>query len=203
MKKSDGGYPESTFVKHLIPTFFSTLMPHPPLHITADEKREATKRKHAKYYQRHKSEIQYKRAEKRICKQQGTRMGSRHGKQELGRQGESLNTPGTSKLNNPLQRVELVLPEQPWVLAARKWEGKAQKVQEKICKIYGKHDMHHGYCDDLYRRYLAEYKETSDGEMAYHKPFDSAHTAMEGYTRLFTKYKLKLLEEVIFWDSRR
>ncbi|KAK1216161.1 hypothetical protein PQX77_021214 [Marasmius sp. AFHP31] len=173
-------------------------MPRPRLHFTAEEKREATRKKHAKYYEKHKSEIQHKRAEKKRKQQEReSRKGSRIGNRKLGRRGNLQNPSDNPQSKGPQsQRPELTIPEHPRVLAARKWLRKADRVQRKILEAYGQHPTHHGYCDDLYHCYLARWRETSEDEPSYTEPFDSAHRDMEGYTRLFTDYKLKLGEEV-------
>ncbi|KAL0567070.1 hypothetical protein V5O48_014922 [Marasmius crinis-equi] len=173
-------------------------MPRPRLHFTPEEKQQANRRKHAKYYQKHKAEIQFKRAEKK----EESRKRSKKGKQLMQRR-ESLNSrtdsdqKDTSEPQFQRTKVKLVLPEQPSVLAARKWEGKAQNLYQKILKLYGEHPTHHGYCDDLYHRYVAEYQAPAgEDDNAYVEPFEQANSQMESYTRRLRRYKQKLLEEV-------
>ncbi|KAL0565767.1 hypothetical protein V5O48_016252 [Marasmius crinis-equi] len=109
--------------------------------------------------------------------------------------GEIQNPVNAIQRNSSTSKApQIVLPEQPRVLAAQKWEGKAQQVQQKIQAAYGNHRTYHGYCNKLYHCYLVGFRETSEDEPAYAWPFDKASRVMEHFRAKFQTYKLKLLE---------
>ncbi|KAK1223409.1 hypothetical protein PQX77_013718 [Marasmius sp. AFHP31] len=160
-------------------------MPRPKLHLTAAQKREAVCQKHAKYYQKHKGEIKNKRMERKMVTAQPNPKQSRSWNPD-----EDQKSLGASvKSGNSKSPPKYILPEQPIVLAAQKWEGKAQRLYDKLCALFGESKTYHEFCESVYHRYMS--KEREDTRL-----LDKAHSGMESYRSLFMTYKLKLLEEV-------
>ncbi|KAK1216155.1 hypothetical protein PQX77_021208 [Marasmius sp. AFHP31] len=150
-------------------------MPRPKKHFTTAQKQEATRRKHAKYYQRHKTEIQNKRTAKKCVGQNG-----------VGSSVESGKSPVTKSTQ---ARPTIIIPEQPTILAAQKWEGKAQCLYEKLCALFGESKTYKEFCDLVYHQYISKQRDNT-------RLLDKAHSGMESYRQLFMTYKLKILEEV-------
>ncbi|KAG7087078.1 hypothetical protein E1B28_013060 [Marasmius oreades] len=190
MKKSDWMYSKTDFHSHLLNTLTSTFMPQPQKYFTAQEKNEANRQKHARYYAKHKAEIQLKRTE-RTQMQREAQSGKRLRKGSWSKDNKAQCPPPAASSQKGRKKV---LPEQPIVLAVQKWEGKAQDLYAKVQSLYGKHKSFHEYCDYLCRKYIAGHDE-GKGNNSTHL-FEEAHQVMEEYLHQFRHYKQKLLEEV-------
>ncbi|KAK1221817.1 hypothetical protein PQX77_015370 [Marasmius sp. AFHP31] len=166
-------------------------MPRPKIHFTTAQKQEATRRKHAKYYQKHKAEIKDKRTEKKTVTRE---LDAKQSSRNLGDKGQSGRGFSVKSGNPPVTkstqaRLAIILPEQPTVLAAQKWEGKAQRLYEKLCALFGESKTYKEFCDLVYHRYMSKQRDNT-------RLLDKAHSGMESYRQLFMTYKLKILEEV-------